>query len=131
MIRKNHFSCVSMSESIIKNKSYAFALRIVKAYKFLSGEKKEFVLSKQLLRSGTSIGANVTEAIGGISKPDFSAKISIAYKEALETEYWLQLLKDSEYLDEKVFNSLMEDCVELSKILFSILKTTGRIRNSD
>ncbi len=120
-----------MSESIIKNKSYAFALRIVKAYKYLSWEKKEFVLSKQLLRSGTAIGANVTEAIGGITKADFSAKISIAYKEALETEYWLQLLKDSEYLDEKIFNSLIEDCVELSKILFSILKTTGRIRNTD
>src|SRR6478735_10399359 len=110
-----------MTERIIKNKSYAFALRIVKAYKHLSAEKKEFVLSKQLLRSGTSIGANVTEAIGGITKADFSAKISVAYKEALETEYWLQLLKDSEYLEEKVFNSLIDDCIELSKILFSIL----------
>ena|SRR5690606_20375057 len=120
-----------MSESIIKNKSYAFALRIVKAYKHLITEKKEFVLSKQLLRSGTSIGANVTEAIGGITKADFSAKISIAYKEALETEYWLQLLKDSEYLEAKIYNSLIGDCTELSKILFSILKSTGRIRNSD
>jgi len=120
-----------MSESIIKIKSYAFALRIVKAYKYLSAEKREFVLSRQLLRSGTSIGANVAEAIGGLSKADFSAKISIAYKEALETEYWLQLLKDSDYLDENAFNSIFNDCVELSKILFTILKTTGRIRNND
>ena len=131
MVRKNCFSFVSMSESIIKNKSYAFALRIVRAYKYLRAEKKEFVLSKQLLRSGTAIGANVTEAIGGITKADFSAKISIAYKEALETEYWLQLLKDSEYLEENIFLSLNDDCVELSKILFSILKSTGRIRNQD
>ena len=106
-------------------------MRIIKAYKYLSVEKKEFVLSKQLLRSGTSIGAHVAEAIGGITKADFSAKISIAYTETLETEYWLQLLKDSDYLEDKVFSSLIEDCVELSKILFSILKTTGRIRNSD
>ena len=106
-------------------------MRIVKAYKYLITEKREFVLSKQLLRSGTSIGANVAEAIGGITKANFSAKISKAYKEALETEYWLQLLKDAEYLDEILFNSIMEDCIELSKILFSILKTTGRIRNSD
>src|SRR5688572_5794406 len=120
-----------MSESIIKIKSYAFALRIVKAYKYLSAEKREFVLSKQLLRSGTSIGANVAEAIGGITKVDFSAKISIAYKEALETEYWLQLLKDSEYLEANLYKSLIEDCVEISKILYSILKSTGRIRNTD
>ncbi|WP_317193547.1 four helix bundle protein [Adhaeribacter terrigena] len=84
-----------------------------------------------MLRSGTSFGANVTEAIGGISNPDFLAEISIAYKEALETKYWLQFLKKAENLDEKVFNSLLEDCVELSKILFAILKTTGKIRNSD
>ena len=120
-----------MSEIIIRTKSYAFALRIVKAYKYLTIEKKEFILSKQLLRSGTSIGANVAEAQGGITDADFSAKISIAYKEALETEYWLKLLKDAEYLDEIIFNSIMKDCVELSKILFSILKSTGRIRNND
>ena len=120
-----------MSEIIIRTKSYVFALRIVKAYKYLTIEKKEFILSKQLLRSGTSIGANVAEAQGGITDADFSAKISIAYKEALETEYWLKLLKDAEYLDEIIFNSIMKDCVELSKILFTILKSTGRIRNND
>ena len=120
-----------MTDNVIKTKSYAFALRIVKLYKYLSSEKKEFILSKQLLRSGTSIGANVAEAVGGITKADFSAKLAIAYKEALETEYWLQLLKDAEILDETAFNSIFKDCVELSKILFTILKTTGRIRNND
>lgn len=120
-----------MTDNVIKTKSYAFALRIIKLYKHLSADKREFVLSKQLLRSGTSIGANVAEAVGGITKADFSAKLSIAYKEALETEYWLQLLKDSDYLDENAFNSIFMDCVELSKILFTILKTTGRIRNND
>ena len=120
-----------MTDNVIRTKSYAFALRIVKLYKHLLADKKEFVLSKQLLRSGTSIGANVAEAVGGITKADFSAKLSIAYKEALETEYWLQLLKDSEFLDENAFNSIFNDCVELSKILFTILKTTGRIRNND
>jgi|SRR5688572_15476116 four helix bundle protein len=120
-----------MSENVIKTKSYAFALRIVKLYKHLSTDKREFVLSKQLLRSGTAIGANVAEAVGGITKADFSAKISIAYKEALETEYWLELLKDSEYLEEAAFNSIYSDCVELSKILFTILKSTGRIRLND
>src|SRR6187397_2010906 len=104
-----------MTENVIKTKSYAFALRIVKLYKHLSADKKEFVLSKQLLRSGTSNGANVAEAVGGITKADFSAKLSIAYKEALETEYWLQLLKDSDYLDENAFISIFQDCVELSK----------------
>ena len=79
-----------MTENAVKSNSYAFALRIVKLYKHLSKEKKEFILSKQLLRSGTPIGANVAEAVGGITKADFSAKLSIAYKEAHETEYWLQ-----------------------------------------
>lgn len=114
-------------ENPIKSKSYAFALEIVNLYKRLTSEHREFVLSKQLLRSGTSIGANVAEAIGGITKADFSAKISIAYKEALETEYWLSLLKDAEYIEEATFSKIHAKCVELSKILFSILKTTGRI----
>jgi len=108
------------------DKSYSFAIRIVNAYKFLIA-KKEFVLSKQLLRSGTSIGANVTEANGAISKADFSNKVSIAYKECLETKYWLKLLNDTGYLDERQFTSLYSDADEIAKILFSILKST-RIR---
>lgn len=111
-------------ENAVKQKSFDFALRIVKMYQFLKTDKKEYVLSKQVLRSGTSIGANVSEAQGGISKADFSAKISIAYKESLETEYWLELLFQSDYLEQKVYESMFQDCQELSKLLFSILKTT-------
>ena len=81
-------------------------------------------MSKQLLRCGTSIGANIAEANGAISENDFSAKMSIAYKECLETKYWLSLLKDTDFLDEKVFNSMFSDADEIGKILFSILKTT-------
>lgn len=112
-----------MNDKNIQKKTYAFALRIVKLYKFLSYQKKEYLLSKQILRSGTSVGANITEAQGGISKADFSAKVSIAYKEALETKYWLNLLVDSDYLERKQFDSLFSDCDEICKILFSILKT--------
>lgn len=106
----------------MKDKSYDFAIRIVNAYKFLTESKKEFILSKQLLRCGTSIGANVAEANGAISDADFSAKISIAYKECLETKYWLSLLKDTEYIEDKLFESIYKDADELAKILFSILK---------
>lgn len=111
------------------NKAYGFAIRITKAYQYLSSEKREFVLSKQLLKSGTSIGANIGEANGGISKADFSAKLSISYKECLETKYWLSLLKDTDFIDEKTFNSMYEDADELAKILFTILKKT-RINNN-
>jgi len=106
------------------NKAYAFAIRIVKAYQYLSTEKKEFVLSKQLLRCGTSIGANIAEANGSISKSDFSAKMSIAYKECLEVKYWLSLLKDTGFIEEAWFESIFAGSEELSKILFSILKST-------
>ncbi|HBF35560.1 TPA: four helix bundle protein, partial [Candidatus Sumerlaeota bacterium] len=116
-------------ESIAYKKAYAFALRVVKAAQFFQREKREFVLSKQMLRSGTSIGANLAEANGGISTADFSAKISIAYKESLETKYWLDLLKDTGYLDEKTYVSMHSDADELAKILFSILKTTGRVNS--
>lgn len=105
-------------------KSYDFALKIIHLYKKLNKEKKEYILSKQLLRSGTSIGANVSEANGAISKADFSAKISISYKESLETKYWLSLLKDSDYINVQEANRLINDADELSKIMFSILKTT-------
>jgi four helix bundle protein len=114
--------------SLAYEKAYQFAIRIVNAHRYLTQEKKEFVLSKQLIRSGTSIGANIAEANGGISRADFSAKISIAYKECLETKYWLSLLKDTGYFEEKSFHSIYEDADEISKILFSILKKT-RIAN--
>ena len=113
-----------MEENVVFDKAYRFAIRIVNAYKYLIETKKEFVLSKQLLRSGTSIGANIAEAKGAISKADFSAKISIAYKETLETKYWLSLLKDTGYIDIKSHENIHRDADELAKILFSILKTT-------
>lgn len=107
----------------IQTKSYAFALRVVKLYRFLCEEQKEFVLSKQLLRAGTSIGANVEEAIGGQSDKDFKAKLSIAYKEARESKYWIRLLRDSGYLNEPQAESLLNDIEEILKICGSILKT--------
>ena len=113
-------------ENVLRVKSYSFALRIVKAYKYLIAEKKEFVLSKQLLRSGTSIGANVAEANQGQSRPDFISKLSIALKESVETEYWLNLLRDSEYLTPEQTQSLLEECRELIRILTSSIKTAKR-----
>ena len=113
----------SGQENPARDKSYDFALRIIKLYKYLIYEKKEFVLSKQVLKSGTSIGANVEEAIGGQSRRDFLAKISIAYKETRETHYWLRLLRDSNFLKKDVSQSLLRDCEELLKILGSIQKT--------
>ncbi len=104
-------------------KSYAFSLRIVKLYRYLCEEKNEIVLSKQILRSGTSIGANVEEAVGGQSKKDFQHKINIAYKEARETHYWLRLLRDSLYLEKEQVAGLINDCDELLKISGSILVT--------
>ncbi len=109
-------------DNIIVDKSKAFALRIIKLYKYLVNEEKEFVLSKQVLRSGTSIGANVKEAIRAQSKADFYSKLNISLKEASETEYWLELLNESEYISDKNFESIYEDCQELIKILVSITK---------
>jgi len=103
-----------------------FALRIVSLYRYLCDEKKEFVLSKQLVRGGTSIGANVEEAIGGQSYKDFLSKMSIAYKEARETHYWLRLLRDSELLEAQHANSLIADCDELLKLSGSIIRTAKR-----
>jgi TIGR02436 family protein len=112
-----------MEEKTVKYKSYAFALRIIKAYKFLSSEQREFVLSKQLLRSGTAIGALIREAEHAESKADFIHKLSVSLKEANETEYWLMLLHDSDLLGEKAFQSILADCQELIKMLISIIKT--------
>lgn len=113
-----------MEENTVKFKSYAFALRIIKAYKFLSSEQREFVLSKQLLRSGTAIGALIREAEHAESKADFIHKMNISLKEANETEYWLMLLHDSDFLEEKVFKSIVNDCQDLIKMLISIIKTS-------
>jgi|TARA_B110000902_G_scaffold114935_1_gene135080 four helix bundle protein len=114
------------SKNIVANKSYAFALRTIKLYKYLISDKKEFVLSKQILRSGTSIGANVKEAEHAQSKKDFTHKMNIALKEANETEYWLMLLKDSEYISQDSFNSIHPDSVELIKLLSSIVKSSKK-----
>ncbi len=108
------------SNNIIQEKSFAFAIRIVNLYKYLIGDKKEFVLSKQLLRSGTSIGANVEEAIGGLSEKDFLSRLGIAYKEARESIYWLKLLNKTNYLNDKEFESLFNDAEEICKIIGKI-----------
>jgi len=110
-------------ENIVVQKSYAFALEIIKLYKQLI-EKKEFVLSKQILRSGTSIGANVHEAVSSESKKDFIHKLGIALKETRETSYWVRLLKDSDYITQQAFDSLHSTCLSLTKILNSIILTT-------
>jgi len=117
--------------NVIVDKSYKFALRIINLYRHLTEKKKEYVLSKQLLRSGTSIGANIEEAIGGQSEKDFISKISIAYKETRETHYWLRLLQDSGYLSKQEANSILKDTDELLKIIGAIQKTLKfKIRNS-
>ena len=113
-----------MKSNVVKEKSFAFAIRIVNLYKFLTSEKKEFVLSKQLLRSGTAVGALVREAEQAESKADFVHKLAIALKEANETEYWLELLHQTEYLEQKGFESIHNDNVELLKLLTSIIKTS-------
>lgn len=110
-------------DNVIVDKSKLFALRIIKLYNYLKDEKKEYIISKQLMKSGTSIGANVKEAIRGQSRPDFYSKLNIALKEASETEYWLELLHESEYLNDTFFNSIYEDCEELVKLLVAITKT--------
>ena len=115
-----------MKENPLKEKSYAFALKIVATYKALQDEQREFVLSRQLLRSGTSIGANTEEAIGAQSKRDFLSKISIAYKEARETNYWLRLLRDSKLLEEEQANKLIADSEELNRMMGAIISTTKK-----
>ena len=111
--------------NVIEEKSFAFASRIIKLYKYITSEKKEFNLSKQILRSGTSIGANISEAQKAQSKADFNAKMCIALKEANETEYWLRLLFKEKYLTEKQFKSMKKDIDEILAILTSICKKTN------
>jgi four helix bundle protein len=111
-------------DNVLVNKSYVFALRIINLFIYLKNKKKENVIAKQVLRSGTSIGANIEEAVAGQSDKDFIAKLSISYKEAKETHYWLRLLKDSGFIDEKQFKSIIKDCEEIIRLLVSILKTS-------
>lgn len=112
-----------MKENIVKHKSFAFAVRIVNLYKYLYADKKEFILSKQLLRCGTSVGAMIREAEHAESKVDFKHKMAVAQKEINETIYWLELLKETDYLTTQQFNSLSKDAVEIIKLLTSIIKS--------
>ncbi|MDR0741705.1 MAG: four helix bundle protein [Rickettsiales bacterium] len=113
-----------MKENVVKDKSKKFALRIIKLYGYLCDSKKEFILSKQVLRSGTSIGANLAEAECGISKKEFLAKTYIAFKECMETKYWLELLAESGFINKKEYESIYCECEELRKLLSSITKKT-------
>ncbi len=113
-----------MKENVIKTKSFAFALRVIKLYQYLQTEKKEYILSKQVLRSGTAIGAMVREAEQAESKPDFIHKLAIAQKEANETEYWVDLLYQSGYLDKQQYDQIFNDVTEIRKLLTSIIKAS-------
>ena len=113
-----------MADSVTLDKSKEFAIRIVKLYKYLCKEKREFVMSNQLLRCGTAIGANLSEAIYGISRNDFLAKVYISLKECSEAKYWLELLHETDYLSDSEFNSINDDCTTLIKLLTSTVKTT-------
>lgn len=111
-------------ENILLDKTLHFAVRIVKLYTYLTKEKREFVMARQILKSATSIGANANEAIYGVSKADFIAKLQISLKETAETEYWLRLLMLSDYLSQALGNSLLSDCIEIKKILIATLNTS-------
>ena len=116
----------AMRENLILTKSTQFAIRIINLYKFLCDSQKEFILSKQVLRSGTSIGANVAEADCAITKSDFLSKIYVAYKECSETMYWLLLLRETNYIDSRSYNSITKDCKELIRMLSAATKTTEK-----
>ncbi len=118
-----------MKENVVKLKSFAFALRVVKLYQYLSDEKKEFILSKQLLRSGTSVGAMIREAEHAETRADFRHKMGIAQKEINESLYWLELFKESHYLTTEQFNSMYEDGVVIIKLITSIIKTIKSNQN--
>ncbi len=111
-------------DNVIVTKSFDFAVRIVNLYRYLTEKKNEFVLSKQLLRSGTSIGANVSEAVQAQSKPDFVSKMNIALKEASETKYWIKLMQATNFLSTEESTSILSDCIELEKMLVSIVKSS-------
>lgn len=116
-----------MGESILKSKSYDFAIQIVRIVKTLQNDQREFVLSKQLLRSGTAVGALIAEAEFGQSKADFTHKLSIALKEANETRYWLNILHDTDYIDKTSFYKLSDDCTDLIRLLVASIKTTKNL----
>lgn len=113
-----------MKDNVVFEKSKKFAIRIVNLYKHLCSNKNEYVLSKQLLRSGTSIGANISEALCSISKKEFLAKMYIAFKECSESKYWIELLYETDYLTKEEYNSIVDDCTEIQKLLTIITKTT-------
>jgi four helix bundle protein len=115
-----------LKENVIVKKSLDFAVRVVNLYKYLYDERKEYVMSKQLLRSGTSVGANVREAVNAQSKRDFVAKMNISLKEAAETEYWLELLRKTDYLNQLEYDEINRDCDELKRLLVSIIKTSNQ-----
>lgn len=112
-----------MDRNVVVQKSKAFAVHIVRTYQFLTEEKREYVMSKQLLRSGTSIGANIREAVQGFSKNDFIFKMSLALKESTETQYWLELMNETGYLTRERFSALYQQAEELTKLLTAIIKT--------
>ena len=118
-----------MRENVIKIKSFAFALRVVRLYQFLCNEKKEYILSKQLLRSGTSVGAMVREAEHAETKADFKHKMGIAQKEINETIYWLELLNETEYMTKDQFENINNEAIEIIKLITSIIKTTKANNN--
>jgi four helix bundle protein len=118
-----------MAENVLNIKSFRFAVEIIELYKYLTTTQKEFVLSKQILKSGTSIGANVEEAIGGQSEADFMSKLSIANKESRETSYWLKLLLETKYINEQTAEKYLASCEELQKIIGSSIKTIKAKRN--
>ena len=118
-------------ENVILNKSKAFAVNVVRLCQSLQSEKHEYILSKQILRSGTSIGANAKEAINGSSNKDFGNKMTIALKEAGETEYWLEILFETDYICKEQFDSMITDCRELIKILTSIINTIKKSMSND
>ncbi len=121
-----------MKDNVVKDKSFEFSVRIVNLYRYLTAEKQEYVMSKQVFRSGTSIGANICEAVQGISTADFVAKLSISLKEASETDYWLRLLHRTGYIEDEQFDSIIKDCQELIKLLIVIIKKTKEnINNTD
>ena len=121
---------LARKENTIKIKSRDFAIRIIKCYQYLTENKSEFIMSKQMLRSGTSIGANVRESINAQSRPDFISKLSIALKEAEETDYWLELLLATGYLNDKEYQSIQDECTEIIKMLTSIIKSSKGIIKS-
>lgn len=117
------------NNNVVLEKSKDFAVRIIRMYQWLKSEKKEFILSKQCVRSGTSIGANLCEAVKGQSTPDFISKLHIALKEAHETSYWLELMNRTDYITKEMFDSINCECLELIKLITSIINTTKKNNN--